>query len=61
MVIGVITSLEKVRVTNRKPLYYTAMVKHRYDPRLLSQVFIADFSREAGRAAPQRPSARGGS
>jgi cell shape-determining protein MreC len=47
MVIGEITALEPVRDNKKKPLYYRAMVKHRYDPQRLSQVFIADFSRQA--------------
>ena len=55
MVIGEIVSLEKVRDDKKKPLYYNAYVKHLYDPGTLSQVFIADFSREAARQqAPER-------
>lgn len=48
MVIGEIIAMEKVRDDKKKPLYYNALVKHRYDPRLLGQVFIADFSRQEG-------------
>lgn len=52
MAIGDIISLERVRDDKKKPLFYTAHVKHRYDPRMLGQVFIADFSREAGQQPP---------
>lgn len=54
MVIGEISALTKVRDDKKKPLYYTAEIKHRYDPRLLSQVFVADFAREAGKRAAGR-------
>ena len=45
LVIGEITALEKDLDPKKRPLYYTAQVKHRYDPRTLGRVFIADFSR----------------
>jgi cell shape-determining protein MreC len=46
MVIGRISRLERVRTDKKKPLYYVAEVEHRYDPRLLSEVYIADLSRQ---------------
>lgn len=46
LVIGEIVSLDKVVDSRKKPLYYTAIVRHRVDPQTLSRVFIADFSRD---------------
>lgn len=54
MVIGEITALEKVRDDKKKPLFYTAHVKHRYDPASLGQVFVADFSPETQRPPAAR-------
>jgi cell shape-determining protein MreC len=40
MVIGEIVELEQIK---KQPLLYTAIVKHRYDPKELSDVFILDM------------------
>ncbi|GMV98834.1 MAG: hypothetical protein AMXMBFR83_31820 [Phycisphaerae bacterium] len=45
LVIGEITALEKVADPKKKPLYYTAIVRHYYDPGTIHRVFIADFPR----------------
>lgn len=42
MVIGDIVELQQIR---KKPLLYNVIVKHRFDPKDLSQVFIVDTSR----------------
>lgn len=57
LVIGEIVALEKVQEPRKKPLYYTAIVKHGYDPGGITRVFIADFPQRvdtpSGLSAPK--------
>ncbi|UCD28062.1 MAG: hypothetical protein JSV03_13340 [Planctomycetota bacterium] len=47
MVIGTITELKQKKSDNLKPLFYDAIVEHRYDPKTIGQVFIVDLSKTA--------------
>ena len=45
MVVGEIIELHQ---NEDKPLFYDAVVRHRHDPKALSQVYIVDLSRQPG-------------
>ena len=49
MVIG---EIEKLTQNRDNPVYCSAVVRYRYDPKTLGQVFIVDLSKTTGRTSP---------
>jgi len=44
MVVGVITKLKRIQDDKVIPLFYEALVQHRYDPKKINQAYVVDMS-----------------